>query len=510
MNLFYDLFIEPLQYQFMQRALMASVLVGVINGTLGCFLILRRMAFIGDALSHAVLPGVVIAFMIAGKGHLSLFIGAVIAGIVTALLIGFVNRNSKIKEDTAIGVVFIGIFALGILLISRLQAVHLDLQHFLFGDPLGVSGGDLYLASVIGLVVIGSIVLFYKQLLLTSFDMTMAKAIGMRTGLIHYFLMGILSMTIVASLQAVGIILVVAMLITPGSTAYLLTDRLPKMILLAGLFGALAAILGLYISYWMNYSSGSAMVLVASAIFLITLVFSPRQGILTRALRRRRLQERHLLDDIVKACYQMKDGKKPETANHLASYLGISEKRIAGLLRILIQRGLVVPAAGNQYELTDSGVSVAMKLIRSHRLWETYLTQKADFAWEHVDEEAERMEHDLPEDLVDEIDERLGFPETDPHGAPIPKKDGTMPEPDDVPLISLKIGEHGVITRVSDQYPDVLAALWQEGLVPNSEFTVLARENGTMHVGVGSREIRLDAEITSRIMIRKKVKGSSA
>jgi ABC-type Mn2+/Zn2+ transport system permease subunit/Mn-dependent DtxR family transcriptional regulator len=499
----YDLFIEPLQYQFMQRALFASVLVGIINGALGCFIILRRMAFIGDALSHAVLPGVVIAFMIAGKGHFALFLGAVFAGIITALLIGFVNRSSRIKEDSAIGVIFIGMFAFGVLLISRLQAVHLDLQHFLFGDPLGVSPGDLYLTGIIGIVILGSIILFYKQLQLTSFDPTMATAIGMQTGLVHYFLMGILSMTIVASLQAVGIILVVAMLITPGATAFLLTERLPRMIVLASAIGAVSAIIGLYLSYWMNYSSGAAMVIVVTLIFLITLVFSPKQGIVIKALQRKRAQERHLKDDILKAVYNLsKDKGEQADIPRIAGYLGISEPILKKSVKHLKQQ-LLLEDNGERLALTAAGKKLALKLIRSHRLWETYLTEKAGFGWENVDEEAERLEHDLPDELVDEIDERLGYPEYDPHGAPIPQKDGTIHETDDYPLASLGVGESGVITRVSDQLPEVLATLWNAGLVPNVQLTVTDRDNGTMHVQVAENTYTLDETAATRVMVRK-------
>lgn len=499
----YDLFIEPLQYQFMQRALIASVMVGVINGALGCFIILRRMAFIGDALSHAILPGVVIAFMVAGKGHFALFLGAVFAGIVTALLIGFVNRNSRIKEDSAIGVIFIGMFALGVLLISRLQAVHLDLQHFLFGDPLGVSPGDLYLTGIIGIVILSSVTLFYKQLQLTSFDPTMATAIGMHTGIVHYFLMGILSMTIVASLQAVGIILVVAMLITPGATAYLLTERLPRMITLASLIGATAATIGLYISYWMNYSSGAAMVIVVSLIFLITLVFAPKQGILIKALQRKQAQERHLKDDVLKAVYQLSRNNEEAQAERIAEYLGIKTHVLQKIIQNLLQKRLINRASGDVVLLTDEGKRQALKLIRSHRLWETYLTEKAGVGWEHVDEEAELVEHDLPDDIVDEIDERLGYPDHDPHGAPIPKKDGTIRETEDHPLASLHVGETGIITRVSDQIPEVLATLWNAGLIPNVQLTVTERDNGTLHVQVGAKKFTLDNKAASRVMVRK-------
>ena len=245
MELIYKIFIEPFQYEFMQRAMLASVIVGITCGLVGTFIMLRRLSLIGDALAHAVLPGVIIGFIIAGKGQLAMFIGAVFSGLVTSLLIGFVSRNSKIKEDTAIGVVFTGFFALGVLMVSQLKNVHIDLSSYLFGDILGVSSDDLVLSGLIAILVFVTVIIFYRQLLVTSFDPTMAAVMGLSTGLVHYLLMGLLSMTIVASLQSVGVILVVAMLITPAATAYLLTERLHKMLIYSVMIGIFTATVGL-------------------------------------------------------------------------------------------------------------------------------------------------------------------------------------------------------------------------------------------------------------------------
>lgn len=502
MELLFEWFLEPLNYKFMQRALLASIMVGVICGTIGCYIILRRMAFIGDALSHAVLPGVVIGFMIAGKGNITLFIGAVISGLLTALLIGFVNRNSRIKEDTAIGVIFIGFFALGVLLISRLRAVHLDLQHFLFGDPLGVSTADLYMSGAIGVVVLLFILLFYKQLLLTSFDPTMAMAIGMPTGLIHYLLMGVLSMTIVASLQAVGIILVVAMLITPGATAYLITDRMNKMLMLSAFFGALSALLGLYISYWLNYSSGSAMVLVATAIFLGVLIFSPRRGILIREIWQRRAQNRFLQDDILKAVFHARElDSYPDHAT-LAGELGIRKEKVIREISKLTRAGLMAEN-GKYYQLTDEGRKRVKKLLRRHRLWETYLTEKAGVPWEHVHEEAEELEHKLPDELVDEIDQKLNYPQSDPHGAPIPTKDGDMEIPGDIPLSDLTTGDRGIVKRVSDHIPELLADLWKKGIVPDTAFQITDKSEQSIEISYNGDRETISSEFADKIRVER-------
>ncbi len=258
MNFIDHYILEPVQYEFIQRALVASITIGISCGLIGTYIMLRRMSLIGDALAHAVLPGVVVSFMVAGKSEIGLFLGAVISGILTVLLIGFVNRNSKIKEDTSIGIIFTGAFALGILLVSQLKQVHIDLSSYLFGDVLGVSSGDITLSLIIMGIIVICIILFYKQLLLSSFDPTMAMTIGISTTFIHYMLMTLLSMSIVAGLQSVGVILIIAMLITPPATAYLLSDSLKKILVLSALFGVLSSVIGLYLSYHFNFASGAS------------------------------------------------------------------------------------------------------------------------------------------------------------------------------------------------------------------------------------------------------------
>nr|WP_203247296.1 metal ABC transporter permease [Sporosarcina beigongshangi] len=269
-----------IEYGFLQKALLTSVMVGVICGVIGCFIILRGMALMGDAISHAVLPGVAISYMLG----INFFIGAVATGILTAVGIGFISQNSRVKNDSSIGIVFTAAFALGILLITALKSSS-DLYHILFGNVLAVRPSDMWITLIIGILVLGSVYLFYKELLVSSFDPVMAQAYGLPTKVIHYFLMTLLTLVTVASLQTVGIILVVAMLITPASTAYLLTDRLSVMIGLSALFGAVSAVGGLYLSFTYNLASGATIVLVATTLFILSLLFSPKQGILLRALQ---------------------------------------------------------------------------------------------------------------------------------------------------------------------------------------------------------------------------------
>lgn len=277
-------FVEALfQYRFLQHALFTSVMVGVFSGIIGSFIVLRGMALMGDAISHAVLPGVAISYILG----FNLFYGAVVTGLLTALGIGYVQQNSRIKSDSAIGIVFSAAFALGVILIAKAQSAT-NLNNILFGNVLTVRATDMWTTLGVGGLVLLFVFLFYKELLLSSFDPTMAAAYGLPVRVIHYALMVLLTLVTVASLQTVGVVLVVAMLVTPASTAYLLTDRLSTMLVLAAVFGAVSSIIGLYFSFVYNLASGAVIVLAASGLFALALLFSPKQGVLRRKGRIRR------------------------------------------------------------------------------------------------------------------------------------------------------------------------------------------------------------------------------
>ncbi|MBD7984369.1 metal ABC transporter permease [Sporosarcina sp. Sa2YVA2] len=281
-------FINDLQtYAFLQKAFVTSIMVGIICGVIGSFIILRGMALMGDAISHAVLPGVAISYMLG----INYFYGAVFTGILTAFGIGAITQNSRIKSDSSIGLVFSAFFALGVILISKAKSAT-DLTQILFGNVLAVRTSDMWLTLAIGSIVILAVVLFYKELLVSSFDETMAAAYGLNVRFIHYAIMFLLTLVTVASLQTVGVILVVSMLITPASTAYLLTNRLSVMVVLASFFGALSAVIGLYFSFEYNMPSGPVIALATTALFLLAFLFSPKQGIIVRkiqAFNRRKL-----------------------------------------------------------------------------------------------------------------------------------------------------------------------------------------------------------------------------
>ena len=271
-------FIEGLiKYDFLQNALITSVIVGIVSGVIGSFIILRGMSLMGDAISHAVLPGVAVSYMLG----FSYMIGASIFGIIAAGLIGFVTQKSKLKNDTAIGIVFSSFFALGIILISFAES-STDLYHILFGNVLAVRPSDMYTTLAVAVAVILFVVLFYKELLVSSFDPVMAQAYGLKVQVIHYALMFFLTLVAVSSLQTVGTILVVAMLVTPAATAYLLTDKLSTMIVIASSLGAVSAVIGLFFSYSYNLASGATIVLTTVVFFIIAFIFSPKQGFIIK------------------------------------------------------------------------------------------------------------------------------------------------------------------------------------------------------------------------------------
>lgn len=253
---------EPFQYGFMQNGLLAALLVGLNCAVIGVYVVLRRMAFIGDALAHTVLPGIVVAYL----NQWNLYGGALVAGVLTSLGIGWLSRRQEVREDTAIGVLFTAMFALGILLMSTVRSFR-DLTHILFGNILGVTTSDVWLIVVVSGLVVLALLLFHKELELTSFDVTHAEVIGLRADWVRYGLLILLALTVVTGIQAVGVVLTSALLVTPAAAASLLTNRLPRMMLFAALIASLSAFGGLYASYYFSVASGAAIVLTCTVCF---------------------------------------------------------------------------------------------------------------------------------------------------------------------------------------------------------------------------------------------------
>ncbi|MBD2328553.1 metal ABC transporter permease [Alkalinema sp. FACHB-956] len=278
--------VEPLQYSFMQRSLIVAVLVGVICALVGSYLMVQRLALLGDAISHSVLPGLAIAFMTGTN----LFVGAFIAGILSTVAITWIRTRSPIKEDAAMGIVLSSFFALGITLITVIQKNNkIDLNHFLFGNILQVTQQDVRDTAIIAAIVIVLVIALYKELLFYTFDPLSAQATGLPVQWLNFGLMVLIALTIVASMKAVGVVLVLSLLITPGATAYLLAPRLHQVMVVGAVLAVIASVSGMYLSYFFNLPSGAAIVLVISGFFLLAMLFSPRHGILVSQWRDRQV-----------------------------------------------------------------------------------------------------------------------------------------------------------------------------------------------------------------------------
>ena len=264
-----DYIIEPFQYSFMVRALIVSVLVGVMCPVLGAYVITRGRAFMGDALAHSVLPGMVVAFLLG----VSPFYAAVPTGILIAVSMGAVARRTGVSEDTSIGIIFAGMFALGLVMLSSANNIKVNIEDLLLGQVLGVSQTDVYVSLALAAVVLVGLYAFHRQLIYTTFDPVGAKVVGIRTGLVEYVLLALLALVIVIGIQAAGIVLVMAMLITPAATAYLLVKRFVQVMALGALIGAVSAVVGLYLSFHVDLPSGPAMALVATAAFGVAAIW---------------------------------------------------------------------------------------------------------------------------------------------------------------------------------------------------------------------------------------------
>ncbi len=414
--------IELLSTDLFQRALITSSMVGLMCGILGTFLVLRNMSLIGDALSHSVLPGIFFAFVIVQSySSIGFFIGSSIAGLVAALSISWIQQNMTTKNDAAIGIVYTTLFSVGVIGISWLQhseGVHIDLKDFLFGNVLGISNEDIYLTFGVMLFTIISVTLFYRHLFVSTFQETIAQTMGIPTKFLHYFLLLMLSFVVVASLQAVGVILVVAMLVTPSSTALLISNKMKNVIVISAFLGLLSAILGLVASIVFDFPPGPTMAVVSALIYLLAVLFSPEHGVIFKYLRERKESDRIEMEDIIKYLFKNKGALKTD----VAAYVGLSTNKANALISKLIRNNLLQMPVGQALLLTSKGDVQATRLIRAHRLWETYQVEAMGMDASKIHPDAERMEHHLSRDLMDKISRDLGHPKTDPHGSPIPPK----------------------------------------------------------------------------------------
>lgn len=422
MDVLFTLFIEPLTKMYFLKALVGGSIVAVVCAVAGCLVILQRMAFLGDALSHAMIAGV-------GAGYLfmkvffgieaaagAMLIGSLIAAMLTVFMIGFVAKVSRIKEDTSIGIMYTGIFAAGVVLVSVFSKyIHIDIVHFIMGDILGISDTDMIVSSIVSGGVLTVIILFFRYFKITSFDPVMAASIGIPVLFFKYLFTGCVSLIVVSAVSMVGVILVVGLLITPAATAYLLTDRLEKMMALAALFGFTSILGGLYLSLWMNSSGGGAIMLFSTAQFLAVLVFAPRYGMLADIIKRRRAVPQQLTEDIIGSVF--KSGGSI-SLQELTGYVQAAKKNMANAITRLTSDGYILTSSG-LISLTEKGKAEAMRLKKAHRVWETYLHYMG-VPDEDLHEQAHVLEHYNDAEAIDYIHGKMGFPSTDPHGAAIP------------------------------------------------------------------------------------------
>lgn len=418
----YELFIAPLTETYFQKALLGGSMVAVVAGVVGCLVVLRRMAFLGDALSHAMIAGVaggylVMKMLFGLEAHApGMLLGSLLAAVTTVALISFVSRISRVKEDTAIGIMYTGIFALGVVAVSIFRHyIHIDLMHFIMGDILGVADSDLWVSAFVSAFVLTVLILFFRHFQLTTFDPIMAASIGLPVLLIDYLLTTCVSLVVVSAVSMVGVILVVGLLITPAATAYLLCDRLDKMMALAALFGITSVVGGLYLCVWLDSAGGGAIMLFCTLQFLVVLVVAPKYGLLARWLRLRNQVPQQIVEDVLTTILRNNKQASMETIKHYVED-GVALNRA---IRQMTQDGLLRDRQ-NVYELTEKGEQEAAKVLRAHRLWEAYL-KSIGTPQEQLHPTAHRLEH-IRGGTVEYLDEKLGQPEQDPHGRDIPRE----------------------------------------------------------------------------------------
>lgn len=426
MDILFTLFIEPLTKTYFLKALIGGSIVAVVCAVAGCLVILQRMAFLGDALAHAMIAGV-------GAGYLfmkvlfgveaaagAMLIGSLIAAMVTVFMIGFVAKVSRIKEDTSIGIMYTGIFAAGVVLVSVFSKyIHIDIVHFIMGDILGISDTDMIVSAAVSATVLTIIILFFRYFKIVSFDPVMAASIGIPVLLFKYLFTGCVSLVVVSAVSMVGVILVVGLLITPAATAYLLTDRLEKMMVLSAIFGFTSILGGLYLSLWINSAGGGAIMLFSTAQFMTVLIFAPRYGMLADVLRKRNVVPQQVTEDTLGSIFKSKGEIR---LVDLERYVRTSAKHLKNGIKQLETEGYITQDS-DLISLTEKGHSEALRLKKAHRVWETYLHYMG-VPEDKLHEQAHILEHYNDEEAIEYIHQQMGYPKQDPHGATIPQIDG--------------------------------------------------------------------------------------
>lgn len=408
---------------------LGSVLLSISSALVGCFTLLKKKALVGDAVAHAVLPGICLSFILSGtKNPVYLITGAFITGWLSLILIDVITNKSKLKEDTAIGLVLSVFFGLGILLLTMIQhsgnAAQTGLDSFLFGKAAALVGYDLMVFSVISFLLLVGVMVFYKEFALISFDENFANSIGFPVRRLELALTTLTVMAVVTGIQAVGVVLMAAMLITPAAAARFWTNRLSIMLTLAAAMGAFSGISGAYISYVAPaMPTGPWIVMVVSILALVSFFIAPEKGILYKLIRQSNIRKRILLENILKLFYQLgeldQDIFKNRSTEELLQKRPFKIPALHKGLKVLTRQGFLA-RNGQMWQLTNEGENKGRRIVKLHRLWEVYLTEYLRIAPDHVHEDADNIEHILTPELERRLENLLNYPESDPHHSAIP------------------------------------------------------------------------------------------
>ena len=413
----------------LRYALAGSMMLGVCCGLMGAFLVVRKLSLMGDSLSHAVLPGVALGFLWnMEKDPVAIFIGAVLIGLLGTGTVQLIRSTTKHKEDAALGFVLASFFGVGICLFTMIQNMpggnKSGLDRFMFGQAAAMGPEDVVLLAVVTVLTLSVILVFYKEYTLTSFDSGFARASGIPVQLFHYSLMLLLAFAIVSALQAVGVVLVSAMLVIPAAAAFLLTDRFGWMLFLSAIFGLAAGSFGSFLSFvGRNLPTGPFMVIAAAAVFALALFFGPRHGIASRWWRRRSRSAQIRRENTLKALYHVLEKNEfREDSVTLNEFCELRKEPLEQATRQWkeLQQSEMVSLNDDVAAFTPSGWKRACEIVRNHRLWELYLTNAAHVASDHVHDDAEKVEHVLGEEVVRRLEKRLNYARKDPHGKLIP------------------------------------------------------------------------------------------
>jgi len=500
-QLLWEYLVDPLNSIHFQKAMIGATLSAIACGVVGCFIILRQMAFLGDALSHAMLAGVTAGYLFMqmvfdSDAHATAMIGgALLAGLVTVAAISFVAQLSRIKNDTAIGIMYTGMFALGGILASVFShRIHIHIYDFVVGMVLAVEDGHLWMIGIVASLVLGVVTLLFRQLQITTFDPIMAASIGIPVAAMHYLLTACTSLVVVSAVPVVGVVLVVGLLVTPAASAYLLCDRLSRMVFVAPAFGVSSVVVGLYLSTWIGkVATGPLIVVVSTVQFLIVLTVAPRYGLLSDLLRRRQLVPQRLVEDVL-GCVRRGEGRSVPVSAVL-KYVESSADSVRRAIRLLQRKNLLKAVEGG-LRLTEDGRREARRLLRAHRLWESYL-DSVGMPPESLHYQAHDLEHLHDEDTVDYLDDKLGHPLRDPHGADIPEDFFHLVPGTQVKVSLLREGHRAVVAELRPGADRTLLRVGMEVTAgPRSgdgKFWLLQLPDG--------KQVMLDHEAADEVMV---------